>query len=113
MIHSNINVANLAKSLEFYDKALGLKEMRRSVNDRFTLAFLGDDTSDFRLELTELKDHPQPYDLGENEIHLAFKSEDFMAGYELHKSMGCICQDTNGGFYFIEDPDGYWLEICK
>ena len=58
------------------------------------------------------KDHPQPYNLGECEFHLAFKAEDYEAAYKKHKEMGCICFENEAmGIYFIVDPDGYWLEI--
>ena len=59
-----------------------------------------------------LKDHPQPYDIGEEEFHLAFKTDDFEAAHELHEKMACICyENPSMGIYFIQDPDGYWLEI--
>ena len=59
-----------------------------------------------------LKEHPQPYDLGECEFHLAFRADDYEAAYKRHKDMGCICFENEAmGIYFIEDPDGYWLEI--
>ena len=52
------------------------------------------------------------YDLGECEFHLAFRTDDFDAAYALHKEMGCICYENPAmGIYFIQDPDGYWLEI--
>lgn len=100
--------------MEFYQKALGLKEVGRKEGEdgSFILVYLGDGQSDHRLELTWLKDHPQPYDLGENEIHIAFTAEDFEKAYALHKEMGCICYENKKmGIYFISDPDGYWLEI--
>lgn len=100
--------------MEFYQKALGLKEVRRkeAEDGSFILLYLGDGKSDHTLELTWLKDHPQPYDLGENEIHIAFTAEDFEKAYNLHKEMDCICYENKKmGIYFISDPDGYWLEI--
>ena len=64
------------------------------------------------LELTWLKDHPQPYDLGEGEYHLGIVADDFEAAHKKHEEMGCICFENHAlGVYFIEDPDGYWLEI--
>ena len=49
---------------------------------------------------------------GDNEIHLAFETDDFDAAHEKHKEMECICFENPGmGIYFISDPDGYWLEI--
>ena len=54
----------------------------------------------------------RPYNLGDNEIHLAFEVDDFDAAYTRHKEMGCICfENPKMGIYFISDPDGYWLEI--
>ena len=91
MIHENYNVSDLEKSLAFYEKALGLHEKRRKNGDGFIIVYVGNDQSDFELELTWLKDHPQPYDLGECEFHLAFRADDFEAAHRLHEEMGCIC----------------------
>ena len=112
--HQNLNVANLEKSLAFYEEALGLKEIRRheAKDGSFILVYLGDGKTDFTLELTWLRDHPQPYNLGENEFHLAFRAADYEAAHALHEKMGCICYENPGmGIYFIADPDGYWLEV--
>ena len=114
MIHENYNVQNLEKSLAFYEKALGLKEIRRKTaqDGSFIIVYIGNDASDFELELTWLAEHPQPYDIGEEEFHLAFKVDDFDAAHKLHEEMGCICFENHAmGLYFIQDPDGYWLEI--
>ena len=89
-VHNNINVLDLEKSLAFYEKALGLKEVRRREKPEFTLIYLGDGLTQHQLELTWLKDRTKPYDLGENEFHLAFETEDFEAAYALHKEMNCI-----------------------
>lgn len=113
-VHENYNVADLARSIDFYDKALGLKEVRRINADdgSFTIAYLASEDGDFQLELTWLKDFGRAYDLGDNEFHLAFETEDFEAAHALHKDMGCICFENPAmGIYFISDPDGYWLEI--
>ena len=111
-VHNNINVLDLEKSLAFYEKALCLKEVRRREKPEFTLIYLGDGLTQHQLELTWLKDRTKPYDLGENEFHLAFETEDFEAAYALHKEMNCICYENKAmGIYFIADPDGYWLEI--
>ncbi len=111
-LHSNINVLNLEKSIAFYDRALGLKEAKRKDAPGFTLVYVGDGVSDYLLELTWLKDRTEPYDLGDNESHIAFQVEDYDAAHKLHEEMGCICFENHEmGLYFIEDPDGYWLEI--
>ena len=112
MYHENYNVSDLEKSLDFYEKALGLHEKRRIHGDGFTIVYVGNGESDFELELTWLEEHPQAYDLGECEFHLAFRTDDFEAAHKLHEQMGCICFENPAmGIYFITDPDGYWLEI--
>ena len=89
-LHNNINVTNLENSLAFYDQALGLKEVRRieSEDGSFIIVYLSDGESKHQLELTWLRDHPQPYNLG------------------------CIVFENPAmGIYFIADPDNYWIEI--
>ena len=112
MVHENYNVADLDKSMRFYEEALGLKERRRKTSDEHIIVFMGNDESDFELELTWLKDHPQKYDIGEEEFHLAFRTDDYEAAHKKHEEMGCICMENpKMGIYFIMDPDGYWLAI--
>ncbi len=112
--HQNFNVLNLEKSLKFYKEALSLSEIRRNEAEdgSFILVYLSDSDKNFSLELTWLRDWEKPYNLGDNEFHLAFVVEDFDKAYEHHKSMDCICYENKEmGIYFISDPDGYWLEI--
>ena len=111
-IHCNLNVLDIERSRKFYETALGLTEVKRKESANFTLAFLGDGETGFLLELTCLHDRKEPYDLGDNESHIAFTPEDFASARRLHDEMGCVCYDNPAmGIYFIEDPDGYWLEI--
>lgn len=111
--HNNFNVLDLKRSLEFYAVALDFKESHRLEADGFTLVYLSDGgESSHELELTFIHDRKEPYNLGENEFHLAVTVDDFAAAYERHKAMGCICYENKAmGIYFINDPDGYWIEI--
>ena len=112
--HNNFNVLNLEKSLAFYKDALQLTEVRRheESDGSFIIVFLSDSQMVHLLELTWLKDRKEPYNLGDNEFHLAFKVDDFVAAHALHEQMGCICFENKAmGIYFINDPDDYWLEI--
>ena len=114
--HFNFNVLDLERSLKFYDEALGLKPVREKFAEdgSFHLVFLGDGKSDFTLELTKLEGRTEPYDLGEGEFHLAFAADDIDAAHAKHAAMGCICHENpNMKVYFIEDPDGYWIEIIR
>lgn len=114
MVHENYNVFDLDKSLAFYEKALGLTERRRKVAEdgSFIIVYVGNDTTPFELELTWTKEYDRPYNLGDEEFHLAFVTDDFDASHKLHEEMGCIVfENPSMGIYFITDPDGYWLEI--
>ncbi|TFD96053.1 lactoylglutathione lyase [Dysgonomonas capnocytophagoides] len=113
--HFNINVTNLERSIEFYDKALGLKEARRkeAADGSFILVYLSDGVSPFLLELTWLRDHTEAYELGENESHLCFRvAGDYEEIRKYHKEMNCVCFENHSmGLYFINDPDDYWIEV--
>lgn len=112
MYHSCITVLDLDKSIEFYEKALGLSVNRRMEGDDYKIVFMGTEGGPCQLELTWLADRKEPYDLGDNEIHIGFRVDDFDAAKKYHGEMGCICFDnTDLGVYFIEDPDGYWMEV--
>lgn len=113
-LHNNFNVLDLEKSLAFYKEALGLTEQHRmdAPDGSFTIVFLGDGRTSHQLELTWLRDRTDPYDLGDNEIHLAVQADDFEQAKKKHREMGVICyENPMMGIYFIEDPDGYWIEI--
>jgi lactoylglutathione lyase len=113
-VHNNINVFDMEKSLKFYEEALGLTPVRRvdAKDGSFRLAFLEDGKSAHQIELTWLRDREKPYNLGDNEIHIACRADYFNAAYAAHDAMGVICYNNKQmGVYFISDPDGYWIEI--
>ena len=112
--HNNFNVRDLDRSLSFYKEALGLTESSRinAPDGSFIIVYLTDGVTPHLLELTWLRDWDKPYNLGDNEFHLAFRVDDFDAAHAKHKEMGCICFENPAmGIYFISDPDGYWVEI--
>ena len=114
MVHENYNVFDIDTSMAFYEKALGLKESSRkeAEDGSFIIVYMKAPEGSFELELTWLRDMDRPYNLGDQEFHLAFVTDDFEAAKALHSEMGCICfENPEMGIYFIEDPDGYWLEI--
>ena len=98
--HFNINVLNLEKSIEFYKKALGLKEVRRkeATDGSFILVYMGDGETGFTIELTWIRDREEPYNLGDEEFHLAFVTDNYEEAHEKHREMGCICYEN-------------WLEV--
>ncbi|MGI6349362.1 MAG: lactoylglutathione lyase [Eubacteriaceae bacterium] len=115
-LHTNLTVFDLDKSLAFYDKALSLKEHHRitAPDGSFIIVYLTDGETDSFVELTWLRDRTEPYNLGDNEFHLAFYVDDYEKAHQLHTEMGCICYENHEmNLYFISDPDGYWLEVLN
>ena len=112
--HFNFNVKDLDESIKFYRDNFDLEVVRTNENKEkgFKIVYLSDGKTDFLLELTWLKAHPEPYDLGEQEFHLALVAEDYKGTYLKHKELGLIVyENVDMGIYFVEDPDGYWIEI--
>ncbi|HBD63092.1 MAG TPA: lactoylglutathione lyase [Clostridiales bacterium] len=114
--HFNFNVLDLEKSVDFYKEALGLTEVKRkeAPDGSFILIYVGDGESDFSLELTWMRDRTEPYDLGEQEFHLAMAVDYYEEAFKKHQEMGCVeYVNESMGIYFITDPDGYWVEIVR
>ena len=113
--HFNTNGTDLERSMRFYEKALGLKEVNRkeAADGSFILVYLGDGQTSFRLELTWLRDKEGAYELGDNESHLCMRvAGDYEAIRAYHRENGWICYENHTmGLYFINDPDDYWIEI--
>ena len=112
--HFNFNVLDLDKSIAFYKEALGLSIVREKVasDGSYKIVFLGDNRTGFGLELTCMRDRKEPYNLGDEEFHLALVTDEYDAYHQKHEEMGCICfENPSMGIYFINDPDGYWIEI--
>ncbi|MDR1088222.1 MAG: VOC family protein [Coriobacteriales bacterium] len=114
MVHENIHVLDLEKSLAFYRDGLGLSEFRRVEPDdgSWCIVFIGNSASAFELELTWNRGRTEPYNNGGEDTHLAFEVEDIDEAHKLHAAMDCIAYENRDmGIYFITDPDGCWLEI--
>lgn len=114
MVHECIHVLDLEKSLEFYEKALGLVEQSSMgpEDGSWKNVYIGNEETDFQMELTWNNGRTEPYNNGGRDTHLAFEVDDMDAARALHEEMGCICfVNEKMGIYFIEDPDGCWLEI--
>lgn len=114
LAHTNINVKDLTASIQFYEEALGLAVQRtyEQSEGKFKLVYLSDEYNHYQIELTWLANREEPYNHGDNDLHLAFVTNDFNGAYDKHKAMDVICYENKAmGIYFIKDPDGYWLEV--
>ena len=115
-LHRCIHVLDLEKSLKFYKEALGLTVVHRirPVGNAWEIVFIANDENGFQLELTWNEGRVEPYDNGGRDTHLCFAVDDIEQARALHESMGCVCfVNKNMGLYFIEDPDGCWIEIVQ
>jgi len=113
--HYNCNVFNLEKSLSFYEKAIGfsIHHQMKAEDGAYIITYLTDHSSPFLLELTWLREWENPYEMGDNEQHLCVRVEgNYDEIRQFHRENGWICYENHEmGLYFIEDPDGYWIEI--
>ncbi len=117
-LHTCIRVKDLDASLKFYTEALGFVEKRRSdfPEAQFTLVYLGLPDESYELELTYNYGH-EAYDLGNGYGHIAVGVDDLSASHDAHVAAGYPVTDLSGLpgtpplFYFIQDPDGYKIEI--
>lgn len=115
--HSNFHVADLEKSIEFYNKAFGFVELERTVQPTQTLVHLADknSTQEYDLELTQVHDKSVTYPICNNAYHQALLTDDIDSAYKLHTEMGIVVEKIipypAGRLYFITDPDGHWIEV--
>lgn len=121
-IHTMIRVLDEARSVSFYDQAFGLKIAERIDFESFTLVYLRNDEADFEVELTVNKGRTEAYNLGDGYGHVAFVVDDLDAEHvrfaELGFMVGKLVDFKNGDvpvarFFFVEDPDGYKIEVIQ
>ena len=120
-LHTMIRVADLDKSIEFYTKVLGMKELERHENKdyRYTLVFVGYEQGGTTIELTHNWDTNE-YEMGSAFGHLALGVEDIYSACDKIKSLGGnVTREAGpvkGGsthIAFITDPDGYQIELIQ
>lgn len=121
-IHAMIRVLDLDRSLEFYDRAFGLKLADRFDFDGFTLAYLRNDENDFEIELTWNHGQEEPYTHGSGYGHVAVCVDDAKAEHARFKAAGLQPNDVKefhrdgslmARFFFVQDPDGYKIEVLE
>ena len=119
-IHTMIRVLDEARSVKFYGKAFGLAVAERFEFEGFVLVYLSNAETIHELELTINKGETTPYDLGNGYGHIAVSVDDIEAEHTRMKDEGLSPKDikelkhrgeTLGRFFFIEDPDGYRIEV--
>lgn len=123
MLHTMLRVTKLDASLAFYTEVLGMRVLRRHdfPAGRFTLAFVGygDEDSNTVIELTHNWD-TESYELGTAYGHIALGVPDvYAACNEIKARGGRVVREAGpmkGGtrvIAFVEDPDGYKIELVE
>jgi lactoylglutathione lyase len=121
-VHSMIRVLDEARSIEFYDRAFGLKVAERLDFEGFTLVYLSNAENTFELELTVNKDRKEPYETGDGYGHSAFVVDDVdseharfeEAGFSPRKLVDFQHEGRRlARFFFVQDPDGYQIEVLQ
>jgi len=123
ILHTMIRVGNLDESLAFYTGILGMRLLRRHEypEGKFTLAFVGygDEAANAVIELTHNWDTDH-YDLGNGFGHIALAVDDATAACErIRERGGRVVREAGPMKHgttviaFVEDPDGYKIELIE
>ncbi|SIT59975.1 Glyoxalase/bleomycin resistance protein/dioxygenase [Mesorhizobium prunaredense] len=121
-IHTMIRVLDEARSVDFYRKAFGLDVAERLDFETFTLVYLSNAEAELEVELTVNKGRQEPYALGDGYGHLAVSVADLDSEHDRLGALGLnpkkIVELNRDGallarFFFIEDPDGYKIEVLQ
>ncbi|WP_254899402.1 lactoylglutathione lyase [Methylomagnum ishizawai] len=123
ILHTMLRVGDLERSINFYTEVLGMRLLRRHEypDGRFTLAFVGynEESTQTVIELTHNWD-TKSYDLGTGFGHIAIEVEDVYSAVEQIRSSGGKVVREPGPMKhgstviaFVEDPDGYKIELLN
>jgi lactoylglutathione lyase len=123
MLHTMLRVGDLDRSVKFYTEVLGMKLLRTTdrPGEKYSLAFVGydDEASTAVLELT-YNYGVDRYDLGTAYGHVALAVPDAArACEEVKRRGGKVTREAGpvkGGttvIAFVEDPDGYKIELIE
>ncbi len=115
-----IRVLDLERSMKFYADALNLSVSSRLDFPDFTLVYLRNDESHFEIELTWNKGRDTPYTHGDGYGHVAVTVEDLDAEHARMMALGIapgpikqLGPESLARFFFMQDPDGYKIEVLE
>lgn len=121
ILHTMLRTGDLQRSIDFYTRILGMRLLRQKdyPEGQFTLAFLGygDESEESAIELT-YNWGVERYELGSGYGHIAIEVDDvYQATDRIKAQGGKILREAgpmNAGttiIAFVEDPDGYPIEL--
>jgi lactoylglutathione lyase len=121
-LHVMVRVKDLDNSIRFYENAFRMKVADRFDFDSFSLVYLRNPDYDFEIELTWNKGQEDAYSHGSGYGHVAFAVDDLDGERARFERIGLTPNPIkefhrNGGlmarFFFIQDPDGYKIEVLQ
>mgnify|MGYP001190506597 CR=1 FL=1 len=121
-IHMMLRVMDEARAVDFYRRAFEMEIAQRADFDDFTLIYMRSPEDDFEIELTVNKGRTEPYQMGTAYGHVAFTVTNLEAEHARMLAAGLAPKDIKqmqhqgkpfGRFFFIEDPDGYKIEVLE
>ena len=121
-IHTMIRVLELDRSIKFYSEAFGLNVADHFDFDDFALVYLRNDEADFEIELTLNKDRTEPYGHSDGYGHIAVCVDDCRAEHSRMTDLGFQPNEVKefnrdgelmARFFFLQDPDGYKIEVLE
>jgi lactoylglutathione lyase len=123
LLHTMLRVGDLERSLRFYTEVLGMRLLRRKEypDGRFTLAFVGygEERDHTVLELTHNWD-TGAYEIGSGYGHIAIGVDDITGTCQAIAEKGGRVVRPPGPMKhgstviaFVEDPDGYRVELIQ
>lgn len=122
IIHTMIRVLDPGRSIAFYSRGFGFAETHRLAYPDFTLVYLKNSESAFEIELTHNHDRTTPYTHGDGYGHYAFAADDLDATHRHLTTLGYAPlpikefrkdDELMARFFFIQDPDGYKIEVLQ
>lgn len=120
LLHTRMRVNDLARTVKFYQEALGLKLTRQHTSPRGAqLAFLATPNSDEEIEICQMPAGAPPVQVQPDLVHLAFEVDDLAAYEAAIKGKGYALSDgptqTGSGsvIAFIDAPEGYEVELIQ
>ena len=122
VIHAMFRVIDEDRPRDFYAKAFGLEAADRYEFDGFTLVYLRNREADFEVELTINHGRTEPYALGDGYGHIAVAVDDLDTEHRRFTAEGLnpnpIKEFMRDGslmarFFFVQDPDGYKIEVLQ
>lgn len=121
LLHTMIRVKDIKKSLEFYEKLIGLKQVKQMRLDDCTLYFLSDEIGEVQIELTQNDETPENgYEIGSGFGHFAFQVDSMDEITAKLKELGYEylwepfkLSAVGSTISFVKDPDGYEIEFIQ